>query len=454
MNVIKSKLFRRYTSLALVICIAGFILAFYLNHLVIVSERAKHDSNYDVSEYTEIIDSIAPEKRAQSIQLLKKNRLIRRMTKSITLKDDRNNVITSVSHLGRSSSDHPFETKEVLLSGEPKQRLIIQSWSGEPPEKHTWLLIRIIIVEVIGIALGVGLTFFIIYNHFKKRTQEIENVLNNIRKGDLKSRMPVETIDDFGLAMKNFNIMADEIEELVGKLREAESTRRVLLGELAHDIRTPLASVRNYIEIVQTKEDKLSAEKKAEVFNTCQVEIEYMTRLVDDLLFLGRIEEPSYRQDDIELDLEDLIESSAYNIKRLYPHIDFHYQNNQSLKLKVHMDEVLASRLFRNVLDNAFSFAQSKVCVEVIQEEDGRIKIEVSDDGPGFHPSNLETFGVKKYSRDDRSRSNSQQRISIGLGSVIMKRIVELYSGEFYAKNLESSEHKILGGQVGMILPV
>ena len=170
------------------------------------------------------------------------------------------------------------------------------------------------------------------------------------------------------------------------------------------------------------------------------------------ILFLGKIEEPSYRQNDVEIDLEDIIATTAHNLKRIYPQIQFKYNAPSDQYLKVQMDEILTSRLFRNVLDNAFSFAKKEVSVNVVKELDGKIHISIVDDGNGFHPASLESFGEKKFSRQDRSRQD-MKRISIGLGSVIMKRIVELYDGKFSAQNIESTDHKILGGQVNMILP-
>ena len=493
MNIIKSKLFRRYLILGFFICTAGFIIAFYTNQLVIQAERQKYHRHYETNDIIEIIEAVQPEARMKTIQLMQKNRIIKRRNRNIILLDNRGALLTSTAPVAKdfhrmgikpphefdhhpppppghhppgpmrpprehdALRDHPFKTKRVQLKGNPTQELIVETYIGDPPDpRRTQILTRIVIIEIIGVGLGVLLTIFLIYRHFRKRTEEIETVLNNIRKGDLQSRMPIESNDEFGLAMQNFNVMADEIEQLVGKLRFAESTRRVLLGELAHDIRTPLASVRNFIEIVQTKEDKLTAQKKADIFDTCQTEIEYMTRLVDDLLFLGKIEEPSYRQNDVEIDLEDIIQTTAHNIKRQYPDIQFHFHAPQDLSLKLQMDEVLAVRLFRNVLDNAFSFARLNVHVE-IEKIDQNLKITINDDGVGFHPSNLESFGMKKFSRENRSYAGSSggstKKISIGLGSVIMKKIVELYHGEFYAKNRESNDHKILGGQVNMILP-
>lgn len=491
----------------------GFILAFILNHYYLEAERKRNEPKFDATEFVQKIERVKPSNRIKVLKTIKEFNDVN-LIEEITLLDqtgkklfhanlgfsgdfpppprsiqrnnmpqggppqgapggppgappsrmarqDRANFPPSRANDGRRTQvkteefDEDYNILRKKLAGEPRHEIIIKARKSFGPRRKglNLLLLRFILIEILGMSLGVGLTFYIIFTHFKKRTEEIEVVLNSIRKGDLKSRMPVETGDEFGLAMKNFNIMADEIENLVGKLRNAENTRRVLLGELAHDIRTPLASVRNFIEIIQTREDKLTTEKKQEVLGICQQEIEYMTRLVDDLLFLGKIEEPSYRKIDESINYEEVISTTADNLKRIYPGVKFELKSSvPEERLVAHMDSTLTARLFRNVMDNAFSFAKNKVeCY--VQENDGNIRISIRDDGPGFHPSSLESFGVKKFSREDRSRIQTK-RISIGLGSVIMKRIVELYHGKFGAQNIESKKGQIIGGEVSFEFPL
>ncbi len=297
-----------------------------------------------------------------------------------------------------------------------------------PPPRHKGPMFKIMAVQLLAILLAVGSTILIILLHFKGRTKEINRVINQIKNGDLKARMPLGDQDEFGLAMGKFNEMADEIESLVNKLRKTEATRRVLLSELAHDIRTPLASANNLIEILKShKSEKLMQEQRNELLELSSNEINYIAKLVEDLLFLGKIEEPGYKKVDTQIRIKDIIENISNQLKLEYTQLNFEINSPQDLNLQ--MDTVLTHRLMRNALANAASFAKSKVLVNIEQVND-RVLIKVIDDGPGVSPELEQTFGYKKFSRAQINAPDGSDRISIGLGAVIMRSIAENYGGQ------------------------
>ncbi len=292
--------------------------------------------------------------------------------------------------------------------------------------KHRNRLFKILGIQILAILLAVTVTVIIIFVHFKGRTKEIQRILNQIKEGDLKARMPIGDSDEFGLAMGKFNEMADEIEQLVNKLRKTEATRRELLGELAHDIRTPLASISNLLEL--QKKD-VSPLQRNELVDMSTQEVKYISRLVEDLLFLGKIEEPSYQTHNEDINLRSIVDEVAYQIAINYPDIEFKIEGDSDCKYDI--DPVLANRLFRNALENAFSFARSRVTVKYLFAP-GYIRFQVIDDGPGVESHIKNGFGIKKFSR---SASQREDRISVGLGSVIMRSIIENYGGEISLEN-------------------
>jgi len=330
------------------------------------------------------------------------------------------------------------------------------NWRPPPPppmnnDEHRKRLYKIFSVQIIAILLAVGITILFIFSHFKGRTREIESVLQRIKDGDLKARMPVGEKDEFGLAMGKFNIMADEIENLVGRLRDTESTRRVLLSELAHDIRTPIASVINLMDIFKgDKKDKLNDQQKEDIIDMSYKEVKYIARLVEDLLFLGKIEEPSYRRENESVDLQEIVREVVTHINVRYPSVEFELKTECNTTFKI--DPTLASRLFRNILENAFSFAKSKVKVE-FKEVSERLAISVSDDGPGMSSEMIYNYGVKKFSRQEVSTKTEKNRISVGLGSVIVSTIVKSYHGELIVQNNKDLNGNVLGALINIHLP-
>jgi K+-sensing histidine kinase KdpD len=110
-------------------------------------------------------------------------------------------------------------------------------------------------------------------------------------------------------------------------------------------------------------------------------------------------------------------------------------------------DEQLLKRLVRNSLENAFSFARSKVRASIAPAaKAGYVSVCIEDDGPGFDADSLNNFGERRSKRVVAKNENG--RLSLGLGSVIMKTVVLLHGGEIEASNNAG------GGRVAFTLPL
>ncbi len=421
--MLKSKLLKKYLLLGFVITLIFFVIAIATNHLIISLEREAFKKQ----------DSLARD--AGSKGALHKESFFHDGPPP-----DMEDGEGPPPQMGKGPSFPPHEDEFGPKYGKPPFK------PREGP-RHTAHLFAIFTVQMLAILLAVAFTILIIFFHFKGRTKEVENVLVRIKEGDLKARMPEGISDEFGMAMGKFNLMADEIETLVNRLRDTEATRRVLLSELAHDIRTPLASAMNLLEILKgEKREKLDKEQKQELLELSYKEIAYISRLVEDLLFLGKIEEPSYRRQNRLIDVQDVINDVVSQISVRYPDIKFSL--NSDKVFPVNMDVILASRLFRNVLENAFSYAQNDVSI-YLKDVDGHLCINVIDDGPGLSLEAIESFGKKKFSRQELSDRGRGHRISIGLGAVIMRAIVASYHGDLQVDN-----HPSKGAIVKIELPV
>ncbi len=302
---------------------------------------------------------------------------------------------------------------------------------------------------ICALTLGIGLTITFMFLSFKRKTLVIDNIIEKLKSGDLKARIPVGRIDEYSQTAYRFNDMAEEIESLVNSLRITENSRKNLMRELAHDLRTPISSLKNCIEMVKEKSNQLSEDKRNQLLSISLKETEYFSLLVDDLLFLGQVNEPRYQKDSHEIFIDDLIQIEVQNLKDRYSNINFIF-NGKLNQTPFKGDRKLITRLVRNGLENACSFAKNKVTIstEIIPNKKFRINIE--DNGPGFSAGSLVDFGKRKYSREVATRESN--RISIGLGSVIMKSIVSSYRGELNASNVLEDNH-VKGALLTITLP-
>ncbi|MBX3017747.1 MAG: HAMP domain-containing histidine kinase [Bdellovibrionaceae bacterium] len=365
----------------------------------------------------------------------------------------------------------PTEVFEQRMVGEPPSHVIVRL----PGEPATYLLHEMrwkmpsgglggpwvpLGVLTVTILLGGLAALLVLYRSFDGMVALADQVITDLQNGNLKARFPIRRTDEIGRAMMRFNTMADEIERLVEQVRQIERSRMTLLQDLAHDLRTPVASLRTLIETLNIQREKLPHETQEEILRLAQAEVGYFEKLVEDLLFLARVGEPRYQVGHDRVNLAGLIreegtnansrsESSKSNIvvESRGPGGDPTIGADDVLE--VHGDEQLLRRVLRNGIENAKSFAKSKVLLRWEIAADGKVDVFIEDDGAGFHADVIESFGERRISR--RLEAQQDGRISLGLGSVIMKTVIRAHGGDLKAAN--ESSLRPGGAQVQIRLP-
>jgi signal transduction histidine kinase len=309
--------------------------------------------------------------------------------------------------------------------------------------------------SVLSILLGAWCALLILFRSLRKNLDKVDAVMGELHRGNLKARIPVDRDDEIGRAMVRFNRMTDEIERLVEHLRGVEKSRMTLLQELAHDLRTPVASLRNLVEIVQKKDAKLDGPLRAELLDLAAKEIDYFGRLVEDLLVLAQIDEPNYKPVSEQVRLEEVVEEAAEAVDgqfALPEHVIKLTKTLPSSPTHIQGDVHLLRRMFRNALVNAYTHAWSEVSLtlEVTEKDEAVIRIE--DDGPGFTQALLADFGERRMGRTLARDKDGILRA--GLGALILKKIALVHQGSVQVTNRPSQDGKPGGACVEITLPV
>lgn len=350
----------------------------------------------------------------------------------------------------------------ILLAGEPRQYLVIMppqfNQLGAMPQMTTQeKLIPFLGIGslVLSLLIGIGVTLFLIYISVFKKIREADDVISELQKGNLKARFKVIRKDEFGEAMLRFNKMADEIEKLVDQMKFAELARTKLLQELAHDLRTPISAMKSLLETLESKESVLNPQTKKEIIALSLRETYYFEHLIEDLLLLSQVSEPNYgsaQQENIVLkDLlqeevdDQILRHQAEEKKVLF------IKKIQDVSDSLPGNRVLLRRMLKNIFTNAVSFAQSSIQVQLVKNKD-HIEILIEDDGPGFSDEQIQSFGVRKMSRQVIREKGNSERISIGLGSVVIKKICELHRIELVVENVQSTQPNKTGARLKLIL--
>jgi signal transduction histidine kinase len=242
-----------------------------------------------------------------------------------------------------------------------------------------------------------------------------------IAAGDYHQRVQVLSQDELGSMAQAFNQMAETLEQ-------TEQRRLALIGDVAHELRTPLSSIRGVMEGLV--DGVLPAEPATYV--GVQKEVARLQRLVHDLEELSRAEAGQTSIHLCPTDLSDVVSAAA---ERLRPQFD-DKQVDLDLELPSHPIMVSAdinrvTQVLLNLLGNALHYtpAGGRVQVRTWQSAQEAF-IAVEDDGIGISPEHL-AHVFERFYRVDKSRSRTGGGSGIGL--TIAKHLVEAHGGRIWA---------------------
>ncbi|OFZ26666.1 MAG: hypothetical protein A2381_16875 [Bdellovibrionales bacterium RIFOXYB1_FULL_37_110] len=290
----------------------------------------------------------------------------------------------------------------------------------------------VIFISIVAFAIvSVLVSFSILYIKLRVFSKKAAIFISSIQQGKFDTRFQISKNDAFYESMMQFNTMAQQVEKLVDKIKNSEQIRIEILQELSHDLRTPIASLKNLIETLRFASDNITKEEKKELMQLASAEMVYFERLVEDLLMWARINEPKYQEQKEEIHLVNLLDGELIRLESIYPKILIE-KNYHSIDVHIMGNAYLLKRMFRNVLENAVEHAHNKVTISI--NVVGKFcEIQIMDDGDGFSVDQINSYGKKKFSRV--ALFSDSTRLSIGLGSVIVSNIVKLHDGILNIKN-------------------
>ena len=265
-------------------------------------------------------------------------------------------------------------------------------------------------VLVLGIAGGVALSFA-----FLKRVETIRRTAEAIIAGDLTQRVPVRgTGDDLDRLSQTLNRMLDRISELMESLRH-------ISADIAHDLKTPLARLRQRLETTQTHAQ--SVEENNAAIEAAIIHIDEILTTFGALLRIAQIEAGTRRAGFRELDLStvfaDVVDAftpaAEDSGKRLAAKI--------KPAVRISGDRELLTQMLANLVENAIRHTPTGTHIEISLGSDrDRIVGTVTDNGPGVPADERERI-FKRFYRLEHSRSTPGS----GLGLSLVKAVADLH---------------------------
>jgi len=279
-----------------------------------------------------------------------------------------------------------------------------------------------IIALIMAILIGLVTIGFIIRN-----LRKIINVIRDFQKGNLHARIKFGGEGELKEFALSFNEMADTIVTNIDEIKRMDNQRRDLVANVSHDLRTPLAIIRGYVETVLIKENQLSPEERRKYLETILSGTDRLLNLVEELFELSKLEAKESLPD-IEVFslaelLQDIHQKNMIIAETEKIKFNLNFENNIPL---IKADIGMMEKLFQNLLDNALKFTPADGEINIIiRKKEHKIIVEIKDSGQGIKGEDIPYIFDRYY---QIKRVSSGKSEGTGLGLSIVKKIADLHS--------------------------
>ena len=212
----------------------------------------------------------------------------------------------------------------------------------------------------------------------------------------------------------------------VTRIKKLEIMRSEFVANVTHELKTPLTSIRGYIELLKSGER--DAETTRSFYEIIEIEAERLQKLTDDLLQLSDIENGAAEREVPLIPLADTVDRVTATLRPEADsrHISLHVFIKEGLEVRAQPNRLY--QLIKNLMENAVKYNRDGGAVNLsASEERGVAVIRIHDTGIGIPPEHLERI-FERFYRVDKGRSREMG--GTGLGLSIVKHIVSLYGGD------------------------
>lgn len=267
----------------------------------------------------------------------------------------------------------------------------------------------------------------IIIRVITKNYTKILSVMQKFRQGDLQARVEFTSRGEEKQLGEMFNEMADILTTNIDKLREVETLRKELVANVSHDLRTPIAIIKGYIETLQIKEETLTINERRCYINTVKESIEKLEKLISELFELSKLEANQVKAKKEPFIVSELISDiiSKYRLLAKNRNINIAVELSKDLPA-VYADIALIERVMQNLIDNAMKFTPNggDIIIKTLKNNEYNAKIIVADTGIGI----AETDKEKIFKRYYKTNNEKDFKEGTGLGLAIVKKILDLHN--------------------------
>lgn len=299
--------------------------------------------------------------------------------------------------------------------------------------------ISILGIFVGALAVAIAISIFILTRWLsggmKKSLGQLSEGVRQVQDGNFSYRIRSKKKDELGKACQEFDEMIEYLDNSVKEREKYEEAKQQLLAGISHDLRTPLTSIKAYVEglrdgIANTEE------KKRRYYDAIKIRTEDLADLIDNLSLFSRFDRGEYHYSMERIDFGEFVDS-------FFKEHGIEFKNNglslvktvwEKKALFIQGDRQQLKRVLGNLINNTIKYREkpkSVVTAALYTVDDKILRLELSDDGPGVPEEERDKIFDTFY-RGDKARRNPGN--GSGLGLSIVREIMKGHGGRIWAE--------------------
>jgi signal transduction histidine kinase len=278
-----------------------------------------------------------------------------------------------------------------------------------------------------------GLLTYFVSRSIVRPLKALKRAAEQIKDGNLDYVVKSNSTDEIGELFVAFEQMRGKLKHSIDLQLQYEENRKELISNISHDLKTPVTSIKGYVEgILDGVAD--TPDKLDKYVKTIYAKATDMDRLIDELFLFSKLDLHNvpfhFEKVDLSRFLEDCTEELQFDLNEKGISLTFNLPKDTAFQVVADREKL--KRVVLNLLENAVKYMdqpQGHIIIRLLEQED-LVLVQIKDNGQGI-PEDALPYIFERFYRADPSRNSNTG--GSGLGLAIVKQIIEGHGGEIRA---------------------
>lgn len=334
---------------------------------------------------------------------------------------------------------YKFEQHDFYLPNKSKGSIFLIKEASFFEQFASRFLPFLLILLIVILVSTNGTLSYLVSRSILKPLKALQHATENIKSGNLDFKIELERKDEIGNLTKDFESMRQKLKEAVEVQHQYEENRKLLISNISHDLKTPITSIKGYVEgirdgVANTKE------KQQKYVNTIYKKAVEMDTLIDELFLFSTLDLKHvpfhFEKLNIVHFIQECIDDFSFELKKNAIKIQLHNEVASNVHVKADREKLM--RVFNNIVQNSMKYldkekGQMKIS---LKESEELLLVTIEDNGSGIGSEDLPNV-FQSFYRADKSRNSKTG--GTGLGLAISKQIIEAHGGTIWAESKKNT---------------